>query len=305
MLSGSKTIISPTGSTVIPGQNIVYQIAVTNNGAPATFFLLDDIPVGTTFVSLKSDVSNSGGTNILSTFVSGSIGNIFASSTDNLGTGLTTFYLLTVNVDQTAVIGSVIQNTAILFIVHRPSLSFLSPPLTVVDPVADLSVSVLGSPFGLLCGTNKFITTVTNIGPSDATNAVLMQKVNSAAVKFTQLTGPAFTLPVVVPTSICTSSNSNNSSSTSTSGNDKSTTKSCSESYTARATISTFPVGAVATFLLLEQEEEKPCKSAKSEASKLKVCVQVGSDTSDPNLVNNVDHVDTYRNVTINVYCKE
>lgn len=293
----TKTIVSPTGTTVIPGQNIVYQISVTNNtGADTTFSFVDNLPVGTTFVSLKSDVSSSGGSGITSTIVVNSIGRVSVSSDNNLPAGLTTFYLLTVNVDQTAVVGSVIQNT-----VSNDTIA-VSPPLTVVDPVADLSVSILGSPFGFLGGTNKFITTVTNIGPSDAVNVVLMEKINSASVKFTQLSGPPFTLPVVVPTIFSSTSTSIGTS--------------CGESYTARTTIPVFLAGATATFLLSEQEEEKEkdhevkdcCskKSAKSRpASKLKVSAQVGSDTFDPNLVNNVDHADTHLNVVINVCCKE
>lgn len=271
----TKTIVSPVGTTIIPGQEIVYLISVTNNIVPVTFSLVDTLPIGTSFVSIKSDLSNSGGNTLSSLVQVGSLAQVIVISTDPLPTGLTSTYLLTIKVDQTAVVGSIIQNTAEANVIVGPTSppSFgTSPPLTVVAPQADLSVSVLG-----FAGTNKFVATMHNNGPSDAKNTVLVIKVNSAAAKFTRLSGPGFSIPSVIPTIF------------NLDGNDcKKESKSIEESYTVRTTIATFPANSIATFLLSVIPTKKDCKK---EQIKLEVFAQVGSDTIDPEQTNNVDQV--------------
>lgn len=275
-LAITKTIISPTGTTVIPGQNIVYALTITNNGPDTSFTINDPIPVGTSFVSFTTDTPNASGTTVIIPIVIGSTGSVnFGQSIGLFLAGQTVTYLLTVKVNQTAVVGSVIQNLA----ESNLGVIAVSPPLTVVTPVADLSISILGPAFGFVGGTDEFVTTVHNRGPSDATNLILMEKVNSAAVKLTQLSGPSFTIPAAIPTIFENCGE----------GKCTSESESVSESYTARATAATFPAHATATFLLSVIAEKDKCK----EKSELKVFAQVGSDTADSNLSNNVDFADT------------
>lgn len=54
-------------------------------------------------------------------------------------------------------------------------------------PETDLSVAVLEESFGIVGGVNKFVIEVNNMGPSDAKNVVLGQKINGENVKFTKL----------------------------------------------------------------------------------------------------------------------
>lgn len=286
----TQTIISPTGTTVIPGQNIVYKIVITNNSSsPLTLKLYDLFPAGTSFVSLKlvslnGAIINTNPIAITVTTIVGSTGAVDLS-TSTIPIGGSSVQLLTLSVDQTAIVGSVIQNQIFSLSGTFPPfgdvLQSISSPLTVVAPQADLSVSVSG-----FTGTNKFVTTVSNIGPSDATNVVLMEKVNSAAVKFTQLSGPIFTLPSVIPTVFCESSDSNSSSAH--------TSEEKSESYTVRMLIPTFSAGTTATFSLSvmpKDESDEKKNGCRKENDKIKVFVQIGADTIDPNLINNVDQV--------------
>lgn len=152
--------IGKNGPAIISAaSNLTYTISVTNFG-PSTaggVVVTDSLPAGATFVSASGGgVNNSG-------VVNWALGNLIAGQTSNL--------TLTV----TAPASGTLTNVAS---VNSPTgdpnpTNNISPPVTTtVAPVADVGVRKSG-PAAVFAGTNfNYTITVTNSGPSTASNVV-------------------------------------------------------------------------------------------------------------------------------------
>jgi len=162
-------------ASVIATSNLVYTISVTNLG-PSTasgVVVTDSLPAGATFVLASGLGVNNGGV------VNWSLGSLTAGQVSNLN--------LTVN----APAGGTLTNTAI---VSSPTLdtNFVnntSPPVsTAVMPLADVIVTDSGPPSVPAGGTIVYTITVTNSGPSTASNVVVNDNLPTNSV-FVSTTG--------------------------------------------------------------------------------------------------------------------
>ena len=146
-------------ANVFAGTNFNYTITVTNAGPSSAsgVVVTDSLPIGVTFIS----ASGSGTTN--AGIVSWSLGTLAVNATTNL------------TLIVTAPASGALTNTAT---VNSPTgdpnpTNNTSPPVTTtVTPVADVSVGKIG-PAVVFAGTNfNYTITVTNFGPSTASNVV-------------------------------------------------------------------------------------------------------------------------------------
>ncbi|MFY9820261.1 MAG: Calx-beta domain-containing protein [Thermoanaerobaculia bacterium] len=170
------------------GKNLTYTITVTNAGpsSAASVVLGDELPAGTTFVSLSSPSGwsctkppvGSGGT--------------VSCSTPSLAVGSAVF-TLTVAVAPSTPAGAVFSNTA------TASSSTPDPnpgnesgtATTIVGASADLSVTQVDAPDPVTAGNNLTYTiTVTNAGPSSAEGVILNDPL-PAGTTFVFLSSPA------------------------------------------------------------------------------------------------------------------
>jgi uncharacterized repeat protein (TIGR01451 family) len=161
-------------ATIAATSNFTYTVFVTNLG-PSTasgVVVTDSLPAGVTFVSAPAGVNTSG-------VVSWSLGNLIAGQTSNL------------TVTVTAPASGTLTNAAT---VNSPTLDTnllnnTSPPVTtMVTPSADVIVTASGPTNVLAGGTIVYTITVTNSGPSGASNVVVNDALPTNSV-FVTLTG--------------------------------------------------------------------------------------------------------------------
>ncbi len=151
---------------VIAGQNLTYTLVVSNAGpsAATNVVVTDSVPAGTSFVSADAGGSESGGT------VTWALG--------GLANGGSTTVHVTVHVDEARTAN--ITNTASVDADQAdpdPS-DDADTEATVVDEDAELSITKSDSADPSLAGQDLTYTlTVTNDGPSDATNVVVTDAV--------------------------------------------------------------------------------------------------------------------------------
>ncbi len=193
-----------TPDPVSAGNNITYQITMTNNGpsnaASASFS--DTLPAGTTFVSLSTT-----GPWSCTTPAVGAGGTVSCS---NASFGVTVdFFTIVVKVDPSVAAGTVLSNTATL------SSSTTDPngannsdtATTTVAASADLSITKTDTPDPVTAGNLiTYTVTVTNAGPSNAASVTLTDTTPSGTT-FAFLAAPGAWVCPVPPASgpvVCT-----------------------------------------------------------------------------------------------------
>ena len=202
----TKTLVSPTTTTVPPGGTITYEISLVNVSSTGIDYTIDDLtPTGTTFLSLVQTAGPPLSAQV-TTPTPGTSGAIFISNANNdFLPGQTVTFLLTFQVAQATTtfnpVGTVIGNTAQLFAPGIASPPQLSNTTTITVGVATADVSIITKgprdseprePRESL----KYFTTITNNGPSDASNVIFNQEFcfqgEICEVSVVQLTGPQF-----------------------------------------------------------------------------------------------------------------
>src|ERR1051325_5799102 len=178
-------------ATAIAGTTFNYTVTLSNNAGPdaatdASFS--DTLPAGITFVSLTQDTgpaANCGG------------GPIVACTVPVLGVGQSAQFTITVQAASTIANGTVVNNTA-----NATSSSAdpnqnnnSSSANTTINTQADAGIVKTG-PATAVNGTDvTYTVTVTNNGPSNAANVVMIEgnPPNTTFVSETQNSGPTFT----------------------------------------------------------------------------------------------------------------
>lgn len=198
-VSSVDVSIDKTGpATATAGSNVAYTLIVTNAGPDAALDvqLSDPLPPGTTFVSL---VHNSGpvascataGGNVVCTY-----GELVPANPSQYTLTLTLGNATTVN-NTARVITSSFDTDA---------SNDTDTVVTAVTQSADVAVTKT-APAGAVAGTNvTYDVTVTNAGPSNATNVSLVDTLpaNSTYVSATQNSGPPFACGQAAGTITCT-----------------------------------------------------------------------------------------------------
>lgn len=180
------------------GTNVAYTLTVTNAGPEVALDveLSDPLPPGTTFVSL---VHNSGPVASCSTFggnVTCTYGLLAPANPSQYTLTLFIGNATTVNNTATVITSSFDTNNA----------NDTDTVVTTVTQSADVAVTKT-APAGAVAGTNvTYNLTVTNSGPSNATNVSLLDTLpaNSTFVSATQNSGPAFACGQAAGTITCT-----------------------------------------------------------------------------------------------------
>jgi uncharacterized repeat protein (TIGR01451 family) len=177
-----------TPDPVEPGNNLTYQITITNAGPSnaASASWSDTLPAGTTFVSL----STTGGWSCTTPAV-GATGTVTCT---NVSFGVTVdFFTLVVNVDSNVSAGTVLSNTAtVASLTPDPNTGNESAtaPTTVGSGSADLSVTKTETPDPVTAGEALTYTiTVSNAGPSSASTVALSDAI-PAGTTFLSLSAP-------------------------------------------------------------------------------------------------------------------
>jgi uncharacterized repeat protein (TIGR01451 family) len=165
---------------VMPGQNIIYNLTVTNNGSSNTTGVMvsDTLPVGVTF---DAGTSTPGCTDV---------GGVVTCTVANLANGANASITITVKVDPATTCGSTLTNMAtVQSNVSDPNLGDNTANTdTMVTCPADLSITKSDAPDPLAAGgTLTYSLTVTNNGPGDAT-AVTVTDTLPAGVTFDSAT---------------------------------------------------------------------------------------------------------------------
>lgn len=179
-------------ASVVAGSNISYSISVTNSGpSPASNTqLTDNLPAGTTFVSLTLA---SGPPAICSTPSAGANGTITCTWA-SLASGATTTYTLVANVPSSAT-GTVVNTANVSTSTNDPNGANNSSTTTATVTVsADLSVVKTGSASASQTADITYTIVVTNNGASNAQTVALTDTLPATTtfVSNTQTTGPAF-----------------------------------------------------------------------------------------------------------------
>ena len=162
--------ISKTDSPdpVTAGNNLTYQLTLTNNGPSNTAATFSDtLPAGTTFVSLSTT-----GSWTCTTPAVGANGTVTCNNSNFLVTA--DFFTLVVKVDPTVATGTVLSNTATLSS-STPDTNGANNSATATTTVAtsaDLLLSKTDTPDPVNAGSNlSYQITLTNSGPSNAASA--------------------------------------------------------------------------------------------------------------------------------------
>ncbi len=161
---------------VIAGNNLTYNIVVTNTGDPTSWIdVTDTLPPGTTFQSLTTADFN------CTTPAVGQPGSIFCQRPSGMGSPSDTRTLsVVVNVDAATPKNTILSNTAAV----KPSVctppcdmnpnNDMSTAQTTVDTQADLSLTKTATPDPVPAGALVTYTlTVTNNGPSAAQDVMI------------------------------------------------------------------------------------------------------------------------------------
>ena len=206
--------VTKTGpGSVQTGSNLTYTVTVTNNGpnAAQSVSLSDAVPTGTTFVS----ETQTGGpqTFTFSNPAVGSTGTI-TGTLASMTSGTTDTFQVVVKANVNDANGSTISNTAVVSAATTdPSAGNNTATVNTTvttGPSADLSVGVSGPSSALHSSNVTYTITVTNNGPSTATNVVLTDPlpVGTLFVAAAQPAGQSWTLsnPAVGSTGTVTAS---------------------------------------------------------------------------------------------------
>jgi uncharacterized repeat protein (TIGR01451 family) len=162
----------PSGSTVTPGQTITYTLAVTNNGTldATNVVMTDTLDPNVNYVSVNPTTGVS-------------VGNPLVFSIGTITVNTTISYTVVVTVDLAAADGALISNTALLDFDGSPVTLNSNTVVHNVGAVADLEVTKVGSPNPVTVGTPLTYTiSITNAGPSTATNATVWDVLPSTGV---------------------------------------------------------------------------------------------------------------------------
>jgi len=189
-------------AAVTAGNNITYNITLTNNGPTdaSNVSLTDALPANTTFVSATQ---NSG-----PPFSCGESAGTVTCTIATFPAGATATFTFVFHVSAALPNGSTVTNTANVSsaTADPDGNNNSSSTSATVAPTADLAVTKSG-PSNVIIGTNvTYTVTITNNGPSNAANVTLSDPAppNTTWVSATQMTGPPFNC-VTVPASInCT-----------------------------------------------------------------------------------------------------
>ena len=243
-------------SSVAAGQNITYEVTVTNSG-PGTAHnvsLVDMLPVGTTFVS-QSQISGPA-------FVLTNTATQVTNSITTLAPYASAKFSIVARVAAAVPNNQKLTNKVTVSTASsdpKTSNNTSTATTTVVAPKADLSITKHTAPTSVQAGgVIAYTITVCNSGPTAASNVSLVDMLPAGTIflKQTQTAGPGFVLN--------------------------------SSSNQVTNTIASLPSGVSATFTILVQVDgELPCDQ------ELKNKVTVASSTLDPTTSNNSSTVTT------------
>jgi uncharacterized repeat protein (TIGR01451 family) len=148
-------------SSVYAAGTLTYTLSITNFGpfAGSSVVVTDTLPAGVTFISASGNGTNSGGT------VTWSLGALAAGQTSNL-TVTVAAPAVGVNLTNVASVGPAINDPDLT---NNTSL----PVVTAVTPLADLMIAKTGPANVDAAGSLSYSISVTNLGPSSATNVVV------------------------------------------------------------------------------------------------------------------------------------
>ena len=175
---------------VAPGDTLTYTLKVTNNGPdPATGVTLSDpLPTDTTFQSITGLPA---GWNETDPGVGHSGTVVCTDMSDFAANAPPVTIVITVTVDPTAVVGSVITNAAVVGSSAddpNPLNNTASATTPVVAGSADLAITKTATPDPVLAGgTLTYTLTVTNNGP-DASNSVVVTDTLPGGITFAGFT---------------------------------------------------------------------------------------------------------------------
>lgn len=177
-------------ATITAGTNAAYTITLTNNGPDGATNpgLQDDLPPGTTFVSIVKNSGPAGACTPSPTSVNCSLG--------SLGNGASAMYTLTIAVPNNTPDGSTLTNTVTASsdtFDPNPANNTATSSATVIGNT-DLSVTKNGQASVGAGGNISYTITVSNAGPSNANTVQLTDALpaNTTFVSNTQTSGPAF-----------------------------------------------------------------------------------------------------------------
>jgi uncharacterized repeat protein (TIGR01451 family) len=189
--SADVTVAKSGPAMATAGTDITYTVVVTNNGPSnaADVTMSDSVPAGTTFVSL----AQSGPAFSCTTPGTGGTGPIDCSRALLAPGASTTFTIVVTSAPSST--GSITNTATATTTTADPSAPNTSTVITTVTQSADVAVTKTGPP-AVNAGSNVTYTiTVTNNGPSDASNVDLSDPLppDTTLVSFAQTTGPTFT----------------------------------------------------------------------------------------------------------------
>ena len=181
---------------VAAGANVTYTLTLANEGTvdAQNVSLTDNVPAGTTFVSMNQ---TAGPSFTLNTPAVGATGTATATGT-TLPAGATATFTFVVRVNPNVSNGLAISNSPRVTSNPPDLISIDNGPneSTIVITTADLSVSKSGPATDTAGGNITYNITATNAGPSDAQSVAVTASLPSGItfVSMTQTAGPAFTL---------------------------------------------------------------------------------------------------------------
>lgn len=251
--SADLAVVKTAPATALAGSNVVYSIAVANNGpdAATSVSISDMLPAGTTFVSLTSPA---GWTTV--TPPVGGTGTVTATNA-SLPVAAGSTFTLVVHVAAATPDGTVISNTATLMSATADPVlvNNTATASTSVQNAADLAMTK-AAPATVIAGNDVIYTlTLTNNGPGTATSVSLSDALPGGLTFVSATAPPGWTL----------------------------TTPPVGGSGTITATNASVSAGSVATFTLVAN-----VAAAAPHGATIVNSVAVATATADPDSANNV-----------------